>query len=410
MKKIITIFLLTFSLYANHVFVGCEGNFYQSNGSVWLLDEETSYEYLDDSLGATVQALHVYNDKLFVTVNGSHKLEIFDINELGIEHFLTIDTNGSSPREMITYGNSLYFSNWYSADVKVLNLSTFEIEDEIAMPGLPEDIVLLDGSLYVSITMNYDWSDGSEVVSINPNTNTIIDTYDVGVGPGNMLVHNGEIYISRTYYDENWNAFYGTSKIDSNNEVVLADYGAGVACGGSVHTYQNEVYRVYNGGIARLDENLEIVPETRIGDFNQSDVYSVEVIGDNIYFGLSDFAHPDQVVVLNSNGDVVQEYSVGVAPGDFAVWEPCVANGDVNEDANLNIFDIVMAVSLIVNNSSYNCKVDLNSDGDMNVVDVVAMVQQIFNIDSFSGAVNWLNRHFPSLNVMGRLKAPYITK
>ena len=82
MKKIITIFLLTFSLYANHVFVGCEGNFYQSNGSVWLLDEETSYEYLDDSLGATVQALHVYNDKLFVTVNGSHKLEIFDINEL----------------------------------------------------------------------------------------------------------------------------------------------------------------------------------------------------------------------------------------------------------------------------------------------------------------------------------------
>ena len=357
-----------------------------------------------------MQALHVYNDKLFVTVNGSHKLEIFDINELGIEHFLTIDTNGSSPREMITYGNSLYFSNWYSADVKVLNLSTFEIEDEIAMPGLPEDIVLLDGSLYVSITMNYDWSDGSEVVSINPNTNTIIDTYDVGVGPGNMLVHNGEIYISRTYYDENWNAFYGTSKIDSNNEVVLADYGAGVACGGSVHTYQNEVYRVYNGGIARLDENLEIVPETRIGDFNQSDVYSVEVIGDNVYFGLSDFAHPDQVVVLNSNGDVVEEYSVGVAPGDFAVWEPCVANGDVNEDSNLNIFDIVMAVSLIVNNSSYNCKVDLNSDGTMNVVDVVAMVQQIFNIDSFSGAVNWLNRHFPSLNAINRLKASHITK
>jgi len=410
MKKIITMLLLTISLHANHVFVGCEGNYYQSNGSIWFLDNNASYEYLDSTLGATVQALYVYNDKLFVTVNGSHKLEVFDISELGIEHFLTIDTNASSPREMIAYGNKLYFSNWYSADVKVLNLSTFEIEDQIAMPGLPEDLVLLDGNLYVSITMNYDWSDGSEVVSINLNTNTIMHIYEVGSGPGDMLVHNDEIYVSRTYYDENWNAFYGTSKIDLNNDVVQVDYGTGVACGGSVHSFQNAVYRVYNGGIARLNENLEIVPETRIGNFNQSDVYSVEVIQDNIYFGLSDFMHPDQVVVLNATGDVVQEYTVGVAPGDFASWEPCVSNGDVNEDNNLNIFDIVMAVSLIVNESNFNCRVDLNNDGQMNVMDVIAMVQYIFSIDSFPGAVNWLNRHFPSFDVIGKLKASHITK
>ena len=404
MKKIMIIFLVTFSLYANHVFVGCEGNYYQSNGSIWFLNEGLSYEYSGIPLGETVQSLYVYNDKLFVTVNGSHTIEVFNIDEQGIEHFLSIDTNASSPREMVAYTDRLYFSNWYSADVKVLNLNTFEITDEIAMPGLPEDIVILDGTLYISITMNYDWSDGNKVVSIDPVTNTILNTYDVGLGPGDMLVHNNEIYISRTYYDENWNAFYGTSKINSNDEVIFANYGAGSACGGSVHSYQNQVYRVYDGGIARLNENLDIMPETRIGDFSQSDIYSVEVIQDKIYFGLSDFTHPDQVVVLNFNGDIIQEYSVGVAPGDFALWEPCLGNGDVNEDNNLNIFDIVMAVSLIVSESSFNCKVDLNEDGAMNIMDIIVMVQDIFNIDSFSGAVNWINRHFPSLDIIGKLK------
>ena len=63
-----------------------------------------------------------------------------------------------------------------------------------------------------------------------------------------------------------------------------------------------------------------------------------------------------------------------------------------------------MAVSLIVSESSFNCKVDLNEDGAMNIMDIIVMVQDIFNIDSFSGAVNWINRHFPSLDIIGKLK------
>ena len=71
-------------------------------------------------------------------------------------------------------------------------------------------------------------------------------------------MHNNEIYISRTYYDENWNAFYGTSKITSNEQVIIENYGLGTACGGGIYSYQNAVYRIYEGGIAKLDEDLQI--------------------------------------------------------------------------------------------------------------------------------------------------------
>ena len=410
MKKIFVMFLLTFCLYANQVFVGCEGNFYQSNGSVWILNDGVPYEYSDNPIGAIVQSLYVNDNQLFVTVNGSHSIEIFNIEEYSLEHILSIDTNSSSPREMFVYGDNLYVSNWYSADIKVIDLNSWEIVDEIQMPGLPEDIVLLNDLLYVSITMNYDWTDGDKVVSINPENNEIVSNYDVGNGPGDMLVHNNEIYISRTYYDENWNAYYGTSKINDLGEVILAEYGGGAACGGSVHSYQSNIYRAYNGGIARLDENLEILPETRIGNFSPEDIYSVEVIGDNIYFGLTDFNAPDEVVVLDALGNIVEEYSVGVAPGDFAYWEPCEANGDLNSDNDLNIFDIIIAVSSIVNNDDFDCKADFNQDGIVNIIDVVEMVQEIFNIDSFFGAVNWIDRHFPSLKIIDKLQAPQYTK
>ena len=57
--------------------------------------------------------------------------------------------------------------------------------------------------------MNEDYSDASTVLKLSPNSNQI-NQYEVA---------SLEKYIWRTYYDSNWNSFYGTSKINSNNLV-----------------------------------------------------------------------------------------------------------------------------------------------------------------------------------------------
>tara|TARA_Y100000590_G_C15731579_1_gene1017226 strand:+ start:1041 stop:2282 length:1242 start_codon:yes stop_codon:yes gene_type:complete len=405
MKKFVFILCIIGSIFAQKTFVGCEGNFYQSNGSLWTLEDGEAYEYPGSPLGEIVQSLYIHDDRLFVTVNGGHAIYVFNIEDSGLTQVQLIDTNMSSPREMIVHDNYLYVSNWYSADIKKYDLSTWEIVEEIPMPGLPEDMVLLDDYLYASITMNFDWTDGSKVVKLNPYSSEIVETFEVGDGPGDLLVHNKEIFISRTYYDQNWNAYHGTSKIDESGDVILVNYGSGGACGGAVMSYQNSVYRVYDGGIAKLDDDLLIMPETRIGNFNLNDVYSVDVHNDKVYFGLTDFSSPDQVVVLNSDGDVLEEYMVGVAPGDFAFWERCVADGDLTGDNQINVSDIVLSVSNIVNDMTYyDCRVDLNNDNVVNVVDIVMLVQDIMNIESFSGAVNWLNHHFPEFKPKDRLK------
>ena len=407
--KVIYLLFFVFLYSSEQVFVACEGNYYQSNGSLWTISDDEVYGYEGNPLGQVVQSVLVHEDKLYVVVNVPGSIQVFDIHEDGLTLVDYVDTQYSGPREMLIVGDYMYFTNWYTADVKKLNLSTLEIESEIAMPGLPEDIVLHDGKVYVSIIMNSDWSDGNLIASIDTQSDSIVDTYEVGSGPGDILVFEDELYVSRTFYDENWNAFYGTSKINSDGDVVIKNYGAGVACGGSVHALNGSVYRSFNGGVAKLDQDLNILEDTRVGDFNFYDVYSIETIDDKIYFGLSDFSAPDEVVVLNSEGVELNRFNVGAIPGDFAVWNSCVNDGDVNSDNILNIADIVTVVYYVLDESEYLCSADLNNDGTMDVLDIVEMVQEILGIESFRGAVNWLHHHFPELKVNERIKKLHIS-
>ena len=407
--KIIYLLFFVFLYSSEQVFVACEGNYYQSNGSLWTISDDEVYGYEGNPLGQVVQSVLVHEDKLYVVVNVPGSIQVFDIHEDGLTLVDYVDTQYSGPREMLIVDDYMYFTNWYTADVKKLNLSTLEIENEIAMPGLPEDIVLHDNKIYVSIIMNSDWSDGNLIASIDTQSDSIVDTYEVGSGPGDILVFEDELYVSRTFYDENWNAFYGTSKINSNGDIVVKNYGAGIACGGSVHALNGSVYRSFNGGVAKLDQDLNILEDTRVGDFNFYDVYSIETIDDKIYFGLSDFSAPDEVVVLNSQGLELNRFNVGAIPGDFAVWNSCVNDGDVNSDSILNIADIVTVVYYVLDESEYLCSADLNNDGVMDVLDIVEMVQEILGIESFRGAVNWLHHHFPELKVNERIKKLHIS-
>ena len=375
--RILIFLLLSFSFASQQVFVACEGNFYQSNGSVWTISENNAYEYEGNPLGAVVQSLYIDENKLYVVVNGSGNIQVFDIDDNGLTPAEYIDTEFSGPREIIVIDNYLYFTNWYTADLKKINLDTMEIEAEIDMPGLPEEIIMHNGLLYISITMDFDWTDGDKVVAVDPEEDAIVNTYVVGEGPGDMVVHNDEIYIARTFYDNSWNAFYGTSKITESEEIIITNYGVGLACGGSVHSFQGSVYRVFDGGIAKLDENLQILPETRIGSYNPLEIYSVEVINEHIYFGLSDFVFPDQVAVVNSGNEEVALYDVGIAPGDFAIWNFCEPTGDLNFDNILNVVDVVLIIEHILNDFNYNCAADASNDSEINVLDVVEMVQQI---------------------------------
>ena len=105
-----------------------------------------------------------------------------------------------------------------------------------------------------------------------------------------------------------------------NKDIDVNYYGSGVVCGGDVLNYNNDIYRSFSGGAAKLGSDLKILEQTKIGSYDPAQLYSSEIIGDYIYFGITDYSGTNQVKVVDFNNNEVASYDVGLFPGDFAFW------------------------------------------------------------------------------------------
>ena len=367
--------LITLLFPTSKTFIACEGHFYGGSGSITVINDAQTYS-LDD-LGSVVQSLKVYDDKLFVIVNGSSQIHIYQIDDLGESLITTIDTGYSGPREMEIHNNYLYFTNWNSHDIKYISLNTLEIMGSINLDGLPEDIVIDGDYLWVTINMNLDWSDGNRVLKINIITNEI-EEYIVGPGPRNLVIHDNNVYISRTYYDQDWNTFHGTSRINHDCSVNQIDYGVGIACGGSIMKYNNQIYRSFDGGIAPLDNDLNIQESLRIGDYGHENVYDVKTIDNIVYIALTNWDTVHQAAILNSNGEEIGLYDTGIIPTDFEKWNSCSPDGDYNQDNQIDITDIVALINIILYDQIVElCNIDMNHDQALDIFDIIIIINNI---------------------------------
>ena len=75
---------------------------------------------------------------------------------------------------------------------------------------------------------------------------------------------------------------------------------------------------------------------------------------------------------LNFNDDVWA--IIGIEPGSLVLL------GDVNNDGNINVQDIILSINIILGNSSYLQSADINADNVVDVLDIVLLVNLILGI------------------------------
>ena len=327
MKSIIIIILLLFISCSNNTdsendniltFVASEGNYGSSNASISVFRGANQIQKVSN-IGDVIQSIMVHDDKLFVLINNSHLLKIYNITPSGLRlPGIEISTNNSGPREMVIFDNYLYFTNWNSNDIKILNLDTYFIEDSIKVNGNPEGIVHDGSHLFVAI------SAGSTIEKININTKQIVETFEVGNGPQQMLIEGNLLWISRTYYSADWTIiYYGTSQIDLlSGNIQIKEYDTGIVCGGDMMKINEQTYRTFEGGVAPIESNLTINRTAKIGSYNTNSLYSADAHNEYIFMGTtSDFNGPDTVYVHSELGKFIHTFIVDASPGDYAIWE-----------------------------------------------------------------------------------------
>jgi len=309
-----------------NVFVLCEGNFGQSNASLWMLNPEKPgisgpiyQNQTGQPLGDIGQSMTVFDDRLFVVNNNSHSIEEFSLGGEHVTHVKKIDLAGASPRFIAIDKSKAYITAWNVNGIIVMDLYTYAIEDTILVNGLPEMIIFYDNYMYTSIAMKSDWTADNRVLKIYSD-GTLSKTYEVVKGPGNMVIHDKKLYVASTYYGDDWSTNAGNSVIDlgtdkvENNDIgVTNDYGSDLL------TFNNTVYRSFKGGIAALNPDLSADANNIIGNTNGT--YAAAAFGEFIFLAETDYQAPDTVHVYDYNGALVQKYQVGAIPGSFAVFE-----------------------------------------------------------------------------------------
>jgi YVTN family beta-propeller protein len=313
------------------VFIVNEGAFGQGNGSVSYKSSSSGYFAPDlfytvnnAYLGDVIQSMFIYNERGYIVVNNSQKVEVVSMS--GFNSVATI-TGFSSPRYFIATQSTGYVTDWISNSVKVVSLATNSVTGSIAVGNGPEQMAIANGKLYVVNSGGFVMD--STVSIIDLNSNTVIKTLTVGINPnslqqdaqGKIVVicggSTGQDFIGGTADDLAGSAAEIDPVADSvTASFVLGQYvhplklsssngGTGLYFLHGENAYTGTVY-LYNGNassevIAQQFYGLGVHPETG-----------------QLYAARPGFSASAYVLRYNSDGTLVDSLLAGIGPNGFA--------------------------------------------------------------------------------------------
>ena len=175
-------------LKGNGVFIMNEGNFRSGNGSISFFSYDSMKIYNnifreanDRPLGDVPYSIGLYDNKAFILVNNSDKVEVANLNDM---RSVTTIEKIVSPR-YISFINSqkAYVTSLYSDSIRVIDLNFKTVTGYIPLKNTSESIVTASSRAYAA-----NWTGGSRIFVINPLADEVTDSIDVGIEPESMVV------------------------------------------------------------------------------------------------------------------------------------------------------------------------------------------------------------------------------
>ena len=189
--------------FSKGVFITNEGGFLNGNASVsfYNISEKTVQEKLFETannqpLGDVLQSMTVIDDKAYLVVNNSQKVEIVSMND-----FSSIGTieDLTSPRYLTPVNETIaYISDIFGAAIAVVDLETKKEMTKIPFGSASEEMVKVGEEMFVaqpSLTINTKKS-SNQLFVINTVSNQVTDSIEIGYNPSAVkLDRNNRLWV-----------------------------------------------------------------------------------------------------------------------------------------------------------------------------------------------------------------------
>lgn len=278
-------------------------------------------------LGDVLQSVAFANYKVYLVLNNSKKVLVFDASNL--EYIGEVEGNFSYPNHAVTVNeNKLYVSNgdgFSNNKIYVIDTQTDQCVDSVNVGTGPAYMTEKDGKVYVA--MQGGWSFGNHVYVINSSNNSVEKVLKVGDIPTDFAFDvNGNLWVmckGRTIYDGEWNAIGAVNatlyKMDVNTQELVDSLnfdaplqGFGYNCLDIDKSGTKLLYE--NGGLFQVAIDATTLPTTPLIANTFWYGFNVDPETGNIWGLISSFSGNGQAVVYDMDGNNINTYSAGVGP------------------------------------------------------------------------------------------------
>lgn len=303
-----------------------EGNFGFGNGSISLYNpsnQSVSQNIFSQSnnnipLGDVVQSITQINNKAYIVVNNSNKVEVVDINNF---NSLAIITGFSSPRYFLPINNNTaYVTDLYSSSIQVVDLNSNTITSSISLSGWTEELILHNDTVYVCDMTN------DNLLIINPTNNTLIDSVKLGSQPNSIVLdQNNKLWIM---CDGGFNQTNPELiRYNPQTRVIEATFvfpNIAESPGSlKINNAKDQLYFI-NSNIYNMNINDATLPTSSFITSSSNNFYGlgIDPLNEDVYISDAiDFIQNGVIFRYSSAGVLIHQFNSGIIPGEFLFIE-----------------------------------------------------------------------------------------
>jgi len=191
--------------YENGILVSNEGPFNNGTGTVNFISNDLStteaaiFNSVNDAdLGNIVQSIGFTDDKAYIVANNSNKITVVDRYSFVKEAEITEGIN--NPRYFVQANGMGYVTNWGDTSdesddfIAVINLQTNVVEKSIAVVLGPEEVKVRNGKIYVAHQGAF--GQNNKITVIDSSTNEVATVITVGDVPNSLQFDSsGDLWV-----------------------------------------------------------------------------------------------------------------------------------------------------------------------------------------------------------------------
>ncbi len=316
--------------YSDGIIVVNEGTFQVGNSSISHYDPSTGMAEQDifqtvngRPLGDVAQSIDFFQNKAFIVVNNSNKVEVVDA--VTFQEMATISQGLSLPREFLGINSTKgYVSEWgngTSGQIKIIDLNTYAVIDSINTGGVgPDKMKFINNMVYVGHSGGY----GSDQLFtiINPDTDEVINTINTSYNPNEIVVDGeGNIWVlSIGYFDfityESFPAMltmYNPNTMDVVKEFELpGNYPTDL----QINSDGNTLFFIFNSQIVSMNTSSTTLDLTNLTNGNNFYALGYDSEEQKLYASnAGDFVSEGEIMIFNESGENIGSFDAGVIPG-----------------------------------------------------------------------------------------------